>query len=269
MPSRKSGLGKLPYGIQYTAMDEITLESLGAHVARQHKTTQNLITDSLRIAILRGLLETGQPLKQDTIAAQFGVSKIPIREALKQLEGEGLVTFRPHRSAIVSQLSYKEALEVGEIRIALESLALKLALPNLTQDDLRQAEEIIDLADSDREDAGSFDELNWEFHKILLEPADRPRLVGAIKSLHTAFQRYVRVYASLMDLKPQAQRLHRQILDACKRKDSNATLRALEQDIQMVVDAFPEYLEQKETTSTDVVQRGVVPGNETPEGKIG
>lgn len=233
-------------------MDKITLESLGAHVVRQHKTTQNLITDSLRVAILRGLVEAGQPLKQDAIAAQFGVSKIPIREALKQLEGEGLVIFRPHRSAIVSQLSYKEALEVGEIRIALESLALKLALPNLTQDDLRQAEKIIDLADSDREDVGSFDELNWEFHKILLEPADRPRLAGTIKSLHTAFQRYVRVYASLMDLKPQAQRLHRQILDACKRKDYGAAQEFLEQDIQMVIEAFPKYLGQKnKTASTD------------------
>lgn len=228
-------------------MDEITLESLGVQAARQHRTTQNMITDSLRIAILRGVLKAGQPLKQDSIAAQFSVSKIPVREALKQLEGEGLVTFRPYHSAVVSQLSYKEALEVGEIRIALEKLALQLALPNLTQDDLDRAEEIIDMADSDQESAGSFDELNWKFHKILLEPADRPKLVGMVGYLHTTFQRYVRVYASVMSLKPQAQRLHRQILDACKQKNSNAALGALEQDIRMVIDAFPVYLEQKNT----------------------
>lgn len=226
-------------------MDKKTdFKGLAAQASRQHKTAQAMVTDILRDAILQGTLEAGKPLKQDLIAADFGISKIPVREALKQLEGEGLVTLMPYRSAVVSQLSYKEAVEVGEIRIALESLALRLAIPQLTEVRLQEAEAVLNAADLDKY-AANFDELNWRFHKILFSPANRPRLLQMIESLHVTFQRYIRVYSSLMNLRPQAQRAHRQMIDSCRRKDADGAVKALQQDIQWVIDAFTASLSQQ------------------------
>ena len=97
--------------------------------SRRYNGAQDMVTDALREAISRGMLKGGQQLKQEVIADRFGISKIPVREALKQLEGEGLVTFYPRRGAVVAELSYGEVQEVGEIRAALESLALGWAMP--------------------------------------------------------------------------------------------------------------------------------------------
>jgi DNA-binding GntR family transcriptional regulator len=93
--------------------------------------TSEWIAAALRQAILRGEFKAGQPLLQDEVAARFGVSKIPAREALLQLKAEGLVSFYPNRGATVSELSAGEVNEIYIIRIALETLALRRALPRL------------------------------------------------------------------------------------------------------------------------------------------
>src|SRR5688572_16537325 len=101
------------------------------------------IADSLRGDILRGKLPSGQALKQDEIAAQFGVSKIPVREALFQLKAEGLVNFYPNRGAFVSELSAVEVDEIYFMRIALETAVLARAIPDLTVAHLKHAGEIL------------------------------------------------------------------------------------------------------------------------------
>src|SRR5215510_12062973 len=105
--------------------------------------TNESIADSLRADILRGNLKSGQALKQDEIAAQFGVSKIPVREALVQLKAEGLVNFYPNRGAFVSEISSAEADEIYVMRIALETAVLARAIPHLTVSHFKQAGEIL------------------------------------------------------------------------------------------------------------------------------
>ena len=121
---------------------------LALKASNRHRTAQDMVAEGLRQGILNGVLESGQPLRQEQIAGDFGVSKSPVREALRQLAGEGLVTFSPHRGAVVSKISYEEAREITEIRISLESLALRLAVPNITEEDLEQVEEVFRLAGS-------------------------------------------------------------------------------------------------------------------------
>jgi DNA-binding GntR family transcriptional regulator len=198
----------------------------------QYRTAQDIVAEGLRRGILSGALESGQPLRQEQIAKDFEVSAVPVREALRQLAGEGLVTLTPNRGARVSEVSYEEAKEITEIRIALESLALRLSVPNITEDDLRQAEEVLDLWDAE-EDPATFAALNWRFHTVLYEPARQPRLMSMIRSLHASFDLYVGKYsAAWMSLKVPAQQQHRHIVEACRRGDAEAAIVILERNIR-------------------------------------
>ncbi len=123
------------------------LDELAADAAKQYRTTPTMVADILREAILAGALKGGQPLRQEDLATKFRLSRGPVREALRQLEGEGLITFSPHRGAVVSELSLAEVQEICDIRIALETAALRFAIPHLSEDVLKRAEEILDEAD--------------------------------------------------------------------------------------------------------------------------
>ena len=173
------------------------------------------IADALRVEILRGNLQGGQPLKQDEIAAQFGVSKIPVREALVQLQAERLVNFYPNRGAFVSELSAAEADEIYVMRIALEKEILARAIPHLTVSHLKQAGKILDAIDHE-DNIAKWGELNWEFHATLYSPAGLPRVMETLRTLHTNIARYLVLYLAGMDYQNKSQREHRALLQACR-----------------------------------------------------
>ena len=185
------------------------------------------IADSLRADILRGNLKSGQALKQDEIAAQFGISKIPVREALIQLKAEGLVNFYPNRGAFVSELSAAEADEIYVMRIALETAVLARAIPNLTVAHLKHAEEILNAIDQE-ENIAKWGELNWEFHATLYSPASLPRLMDTIKALHTNIARYLVLYLAGMAYQKKSQKEHRAILAACRHGETEKAVTYLE-----------------------------------------
>jgi DNA-binding GntR family transcriptional regulator len=180
--------------------------------------TNQSIADALRADILRGKLQGGQPLKQDDLAAQFGVSKIPVREALMQLKAEGLVNFYPNRGAFVSELSAAEADEIYVMRIALEKEVLARAIPHLTVSHFKRAAEILTAIDRE-ENIAKWGELNWEFHSTLYWPANLPRVMETIQTLHTNIARYLVLYLAGMDYQKKSQREHRALLQACRDGD--------------------------------------------------
>lgn len=225
-------------------MCAISLQHLAGQRLGKRQTTPSLVADVLREAILSGVLKAGQPLPQDEIAAQFGLSRIPVREALRQLEGEGWVTLYPHRRAVVSVLSYQELREMCEIRVALETTALRLAVPRLTADDLARAEEILEAADRESDVSAHWSEHNWIFHATLYAPADRPRLLAMSKSLHDNVDRYLRMYSFILDdYKAKGQQEHRHILDACRRRDSESAVALLGEHIGDIADLLAAYLQ--------------------------
>ena len=188
--------------------------------------TSEWIAAALRQAILQGEFKSGQALPQDEVAARFGVSKIPAREALLQLKAEGLVTFYPNRGAVVSELSAEEVDEIYAIRIALETLALRRAIPNMTRADFVRLDGLITIMDDER-DALKWSELNWEFHAALYAPCRMPRLLDQIRALHTNVQRYVVIYLTSVDYHTEAQRQHRVILRACQRGNADVAANQL------------------------------------------
>jgi len=206
------------------------------------------IADSLRADILQGKLKSKQQLRQDEIAATFGVSKIPVREALVQLKAEGLVTFFQNRGAFVSEISPAEVKEIFIMRIALETKALQLAIPNLTIADLTRAEEIIE-STSPKQNMNLRTQKNWELHELLYAPANLPRMMEWIKTLHDNVSRYLAIYLSSIDIQLRGLDQHRRILDECRRGNIEAAVKTLEHHLQLTSDRLVEFLEQEVNTS--------------------
>jgi DNA-binding GntR family transcriptional regulator len=207
--------------------------------------TAELIADSLRADILHGKLKSRQPLRQDEIAAVFGVSKIPVREALFQLKAEGLVTFSPNRGAAVSELSPAEVDEIYTMRIALETIALQRAIPHLTIAALAQAEAILQTIDQEQ-NLARWADLNWEFHARLYEPANLPRLMESVKILHVNVARYLVIYLASLDYQATSQREHRQILEACRHGQVEAATSLLEHHLRAASDQLIAFFKQRE-----------------------
>ncbi len=205
--------------------------------------TSALIADALRIAIIQGTLKSKQALRQDEIATEYGVSKIPVREALFQLEAEGLVTFYPNRGAIVSTLSPAEANEIYVMRIALESVALKQAIPQLKAVDFSRADGILNAIDHET-DPFKWGQLNWEFHTTLYDPANMPRLMHTVRTLHVNVARYFGIYQAI-EYRDISQQEHRDLLSACQRGEIKPACACLTQHLQAAAQSLIIFLEQQ------------------------
>ena len=185
-----------------------------------------MIAEALRRDILNGLYKAGRPLRQDRIAEEMGVSKIPLREALVQLKAEGLVEFRPRRGALVSELTSSEAEEIFTMRIALESAAISKAIPHLSNSDFIRAKSVLDIIDSE-EDRSQWGDLNWEFHSTLYKAARMPRLLNTIFNLHNNVTRYLILYLDQLSASDQSQKEHRAMLNACRAGKTDEAVKVL------------------------------------------
>jgi DNA-binding GntR family transcriptional regulator len=156
-----------------------------------HDTAQEIVLGALRRAILEGVLEPGARLRQEDLATVFDTSRIPVREALRALEYEGLVESEPHRGFTVSSLDADEIDEVYELRIVLESHAVRLAVPLLTDTDLAELTTLY-RAMTDAEDPDAQLAHRERFYLYLYSISGRPRLVAMIVRLRQEVARSLR-----------------------------------------------------------------------------
>ncbi len=203
--------------------------------------TPDLVAQQIRQAILRGQLKSHQPLRQDVLASNLGVSKIPVREALAQLKSEGLVIYKSNRGAFVTSISPEEAKEIYRIRIALETIALTEAIPKLTKTDLARAQSALIMVDAE-EDPAKWSELNLEFHNALYEPAQMPHLLSIIEMLHINVGRYLVLYLDNMEFQQKSQREHYALLEACQKKDIQSAIQLLKQHLFDASHSLENYL---------------------------
>jgi len=219
----------------------LTLNQLNAPDLSSTPSTSEVIVMHLREAIISGRLEEGVPIRQDDIAKMFNVSKIPVREALKRLEAEGLVQFQRNKGAVVTKISEPELAQMFEVRVLLEVQAVRLAIPHMNEETFAQAEKICEefMAESD---VGRWAQLNWEFHACLYEPARRPFLLGLIRSIHDKVERYLRLQLSLSDGKERADREHRAIIEACRKGDADKAADLVEEHLSGVFQTLYEHL---------------------------
>ena len=198
------------------------------------------IAEALTDEILQGKLNPAEKLNQGKLAEQFGVSKIPVREALHRLEADGLITFQSNGNATVSELSLEEAEQIYLMRIALETLLLRTAVPNLAAVDLVKAENAMRLIDHET-DAYQWMRLNWEFHLALYKPANLTHVVEALAKLYINSTRYFVVF-SIFDYQARSQDEHKAILEACKKGDAEQACNLLEAHLVASQNALRGYL---------------------------
>ncbi|WP_321887113.1 GntR family transcriptional regulator [Paraburkholderia bannensis] len=181
-------------------------------------STSHVIADALRTAIVEGTLAPGAPLRQDAIARHFSVSAIPVREALRQLASEGWARIELNKGASVAPLSRDEAREIYEIRSALESLALGLAIPNHTEATLREVSALA-ATGLHETDPSLYVARNEAFHMSLYAPAGRPQLMEMLSTLHRRGERYLRLKFGFPAYKGESDAEHAEILAAVQRRD--------------------------------------------------
>ena len=157
-------------------------------VSRQSLTDQ--IVREVRRRIVSGELAAATPLRQEKLAAELGVSRVPLRVAIRQLEAEGLVVSELHKGTVVSSLSPAEVEELFEIRLQLEPWLFGLAIPLLTESHFRCAEAVIAEASATNA-VDTWGELNWRFHQTLYEASDRRIALRLLKTVHDNANRYI------------------------------------------------------------------------------
>ncbi len=222
MPEKRQAMPDGRIDDQPVSMDEsrgkrvASLDEVIQSGGRRYRTATEFVEATLKQAILAGALPPGTPLRQEELATRFAMSRMPIREALRQLEAQGLVDFEPHRGAIVVEITLQDAADNFAIRGALEPQALRLSLPHLGPADFALAEELIAEIDGER-DPARMGELNRRFHMTLYAAAGLPRLLALTEQHLVAADRYLRFHLATDGDMGQAE--HRALLAACRAGD--------------------------------------------------
>jgi DNA-binding GntR family transcriptional regulator len=202
------------------------------------------VYDAVKISILSGEIEAGAPLRQDDIAKQFGVSKIPVREALRKLEIENLVIFEQNKGASVRHIPESEILQLFDIRIALECRALELAVPHMIDADFGALRKLSsDYAK--KTDVKEWSAMNLQFHQMLYEPCGNPELIRMIGDLQDKLGKYLRLLVTEVSGLVRPMQEHEAILDACARGDGSQAVQNLRQHIETTKKEVGAFLRRK------------------------
>lgn len=169
---------------------EERLQAISHSVRGTFYTVEDMTQSFIREAILQGVFLPGERLNLDVIARALGVSRMPVRAGLRQLESEGLVRIYPHRGAMVSILRADEIAELYELRILLEGYLIDRALPNLTDDMLERMRGTVEKLEESQNLAERL-ELRKEFYELFYSLANRPRALSEAKTLRAAVGRYL------------------------------------------------------------------------------
>lgn len=208
------------------------LKKIAEEMQPRSMAARDWVFQVIRTAIIRGELPGDMPLRQDEISAALSVSHIPVREAFRQLEAQGLVRIYPNRGAVVTKLSRKELANVMDTRILLEVGALRLAMPNITESDIAKAKELLD-SFSKETDHVKGAELNLELHFALYNPCDNPVLLSLIDQMHANVDRYITPFYG-EENKDELYSLddHAQFICACESKDMELATAILRTHLQ-------------------------------------
>lgn len=207
------------------------------------RTLSGAITDRLREDILSGMHPAGSQLRQDALATSYGVSRIPVREALFALEAEGLVQMLPHRGAIVTPLSREEVGDVFDLRVMLEPRLLAASIPFLGEDDFAALDQVQNRFDAAiaSGDRAAWGRLNAELHLIMYRKARLPRSLAIVENLLQASERFTRMQLSALAAYERAQQEHAELIRFCRSRHIDAASGLLVRHIDAVradIEAF-------------------------------
>jgi len=205
------------------------------------RTLEAFVADRLRHAILRGDLQPGDRLDENTIAAQLEVSRTPVRSAIRQLTAESLVDLHPHRGALVRELTSDELEEIYLVRRILEGHAAHLAASQIDDERLAAMQAVLVQLENTAE-ADRWLELNNRFHCLIYEAARRPRMLSIIEYVRNLSGVYIRQFVDAPEHMALSREQHRRVLAACAQHDGATLQHEIEQHLQSVCDAHLVYV---------------------------
>lgn len=183
-----------------------------------YKPLREIVLEALREAIVSGVLEPGERLMEIQLAEEMGVSRTPVREAIRKLELEGFVVMIPRKGAYVAGVSYKDVKDVFEIRASLESLAAGLAAEKITDEELEQMERVLHY-EREPDTLEEMVQSDVDFHALLYKASRNERLIGILGNLREQIQRFRTTSLAVPGRVKYAIQEHRDIADAVARHD--------------------------------------------------
>lgn len=209
------------------------------------RTVKDQLVDLLRDEIIRGTFEPGERLRLEDVASRFDVSTMPVREALRELESEGLVTIYPHRGAVVTELTVEDLQDIYDIRATLEAMATRLAVPPMTESTLDELTHIVDQMDMQLGHVATLVKLNHQFHTTLYNQSGRRHLCELNQALRYRTQHYLHAYMDDLGSMAMAQEEHRAVLDACRCRDAEEAASLVGEHVTKVGQALVEFVRQR------------------------
>ena len=189
---------------------------------------RDAVFETLREAILKGVLSPGQHLMEMQLAYQLGVSRTPVREAIRMLELEGLVNMVPRKGARVAAISEKSLCDVLEVRRVLEELSVRLACTRMERDGLEKLDAInqqfIRACPSD--DVVQIARIDESFHAVIYEAADNAKLLQLLNQMQNQMYRYRIEYIKLKERRQILVEEHKKIIHSLARRDAEAATEA-------------------------------------------
>lgn len=221
-----------------------------------HATLSQQVYDTLRRQILDDVFPPNTPLPEEGVAARLNVSRAPVREALRRLAADGLVTLTPRQGAVVSSLTPQQFLDAYRVREALEALAIRLAVPRLTPADLRQLDDYHEamLRHAAAGDADAFFANNAAFHALLVDRSGNEQLRGMYHPLMDQMRRYFSPSLGLRGGMERSIEEHRAILEAVRAGDGEMAARLLSDHIHVP----QRILEAMEAVETEAGSRNLL-----------
>lgn len=188
-----------------------------------YKPLREIVFETIREAILTGQMPPGERLMETQLADDLGVSRTPVREAIRKLELEGLVIMVPRRGAYVANMGIRDIAETFEIRLALESLAAKLAVERISPEEIEEMERlVVQMHDAiERQDIDYLVDLDGEFHDILFQASRNSRLAQIINVLREQIKRFRRAVLETNRQQRLVLNEHKQIIEAISERRSN------------------------------------------------
>ncbi|KNF09784.1 transcriptional regulator [Gottschalkia purinilytica] len=213
----------------------------------EYRPLRDIVFETLREAILNGKLKPGERVMEVQLAETLGVSRTPVREAIRKLELEGLLVMIPRKGAYVADVSLKDVLDVLEIRALLEGLAASLAAERMTEEEIeileKKSQEFIDCVKA-KDTEGMIDK-DTEFHDVILRSAKNEKLTSIVEGLRDHVQRFRVIYFTEYDNGVELMKEHEKIKNAIKERESEEAKEASQDHIYSIGD----YLAKKKTES--------------------
>lgn len=206
-------------------------------------------TDSLYLQlkhdIVHGKLPQNTALKQTLLAERYGVSRIPIRDTLQRLKNDGWLSNHGKSSVMIRPLNSSDAEDLYLMRLHLEPMLLGHAIPNINFETLGKAQDILlKLKSSEPRDILQQGELNWQFHRCLYLPADRPALFDTVTQLHQLCARYIGFQEMELDYLSHSQNEHEALLTALREDERQKANKVLTEHIRIAGEQLVRYLKQ-------------------------